>query len=122
MSLIESMMVNCTRLIRTVASDGVLGHEVTYRKGAGFRAAIILQKPQQVTEAERPDFHDEYTVVVYAGTALAYQEVFMRDSDSAVFRVTGDPRDTQAPAMSSVQIAKTTAERFDLDGELEVAT
>lgn len=113
MTLIESMMVDCVRLVKTSTEDDYLGHDNDWQPdGETFRAAIIRQQPSDGTEAEKPTFHDEYTIVVYAGTALHHYDVFKRVSDDAVFRVTGDTRDTEAPAMSSVQIAKTTAERW----------
>lgn len=115
--LIIDMMTACTMRVRTGASDGKFGQTNTYADGATFQAAIIKQTGQQpasyqATEAERPVLDEIYTVVVPTGTALHHHDVFRRESDGAVFRVTGDARDTEAPAMSTVQIAKTTAERW----------
>lgn len=116
--LILKMMVPCTRRIPSGEEDGLFGHAITYTDGDTFQAAIIKQTGQQpssyqLTEAERPDLAEIYTIVVPTGTALGHYDVFRRNSDGAIFRVTGDVRDTEAPAMSSVQIAKTTAERWD---------
>lgn len=118
MTLIESMMVDCVRLVLSSASDDLLGHHNDWTDGDHFRAAIIKQTNQasaayQLTEAEQPDLSEQYTVVVPTGTVLGFHEAFRRVSDGATFLVTGDVRDTQAPIQSTVPIAKTTAERWD---------
>lgn len=113
MTLIESMMTECTRRVKTSQSDGHLGRTNDYSNGTTFMAAIIRKEDQQAAEAERPSHSEEYIVVVPAGTAFSYHEAFKRNSDNATFRITGDPRDTQAPAQSTVQIAKVAAERWE---------
>jgi len=112
MSLIETMMVDCTKRVKTSASDGLLGRTNSWTNGTTFKAAIIKQQNQEDTEAERPDLNERYLIVVPTGTALAFHDVFKRDSDGAVFRVLGDVRDSEAPAQSSVQITKVQAERW----------
>ena len=118
MTLIESMMTECVKRVKTSQSDGMLGHLNSWaNSGAAFQAAIIKQANQQAKAyahdtAEKPDLDEVYLVVVPTGTALAFYDVIKRASDGAVFRITGDLRDTQAPEQSSVQIAKTTAERW----------
>lgn len=119
--LIFQMMTQCTRRVPASTEDGLFGHHVTYTDGGTFQAAIYKQPGQsgrrvsdhEQTEAERPDLEEVYIVVVPTGTPLHFYEVFRRDSDGAIFRALGDARDTEAPAMSTVQIAKTTAERWD---------
>ena len=113
-TLIESMMTPCVKLEKTSTQDGVLGHLNTWRpiQDSGFMAAIIRKENMQAEAAERPALQEVYTVVVPTGTQLGFYDVFRRESDGAVFRVTGDVRDMEAPAMSTVQISKTTAERW----------
>lgn len=113
MTLIESMMTDCVRLILTAESDGHMGHWNTWNEGGHFCAAVIKNAQQAVTEAEKPAVSEPYTVVVPAGTVLAFHDAFRRVSDGATFRVLGDVRDTQAPGQSSVQIAKVPAERWE---------
>ena len=113
MTLIESMMTDCVRLILTAESDGHAAHFNEWNEGGHFRAAVIKNAQLPVTEAEKPALSETYTVVVPTGTALAFHEAFRRVSDGATFRVLGDVRDTQAPGRSSVQIAKVPAERWE---------
>ena len=119
MTLIESMMVPCTRLVLTAEADGLFGRQKEYTPGAPFRAAIIKQVPAETTEAERPALRELYTVVLPAGTALAHHEIFRRDADGALFREVGDSRDAEAPDRSTVRIGKTTAERWEADGQCD---
>lgn len=120
MSLIESMMVPCTRMIRTAEEDGLFGRQSAYMPGEPFRAAILKQATAEGTRAEQPVLNEPYTVVLPAGVALEHHEIFRRDADGALFRVTGNPRDAEAPAQSTVQISKTTAERWEADGQCDI--
>lgn len=114
MTLIESMMSPCTRLVRVATPDDYLGHRTRWEDGETFQAAVLKGKQPPVLEAERPDAAEEYTVVTYTSTALSFDDVFRRQSDGAVFRVTGYSRDAAPPPMSTVQICKVPAERWDL--------
>ena len=64
--------------------------------------------------AEKQGVSEIYTVVVQKGTVLEYHDVFRRLSDGAVFRVTSNITDNEAPNASTVRIAKVTAERWEL--------
>ena len=117
MTLIESMMSQCVKRVKTSQSDGMLGHKNSWTDSeVTFMAAVIKHtnrtEGSQLTVAEKPDLSETYTVVVPTGTALSFHDVFRRVSDSAIFRMLGDVRDTEAPAQSSVQISKAPAERW----------
>ena len=114
MTLIESMMSPCVRMIRDAVQDDYFGHNVAWREGEIFPAAVIKNKQPEITEAEQPDAAEEYTVITYTTTALSYDDMFRRLSDGAVFHVIGYSRDTEAPAMCTVQIWKAPAERSEL--------
>ena len=62
--------------------------------------------------AEQQGVSEQYSVVVRSGVPLDFHDVFKRLRDGATFRVTGYARDSEAPAASTVQIAKVTAERW----------
>lgn len=113
MTLIESMMTDCVRLVLASDPDGHAGRRNTWNDGAHFRAAIIKDQQQQTTEGEQPTLVETYTVVVPTGTALGFHEAFRRVKDGATFRVIGNVRDTEAPVQSTVQISKVPAERWE---------
>lgn len=103
MNLLESMMEHCTLLNKTTTGDGVLGRHTEWQDGASFDAAT---EKQGVTEV--------FTVVTQKGMGLDYHDVFRRNSDSAIFRVTSLQKDSEAPERSTVKIGKVTAERWEL--------
>lgn len=115
--MIGDMMESCTLLYeRSIngGSDGQGGIDYTWEDGASFKAKLIKSGSPEVKIAERQGLKEQYTVVVPAGVTLRHQQVFRRDSDKATFRVTGSTIDNVAPEWSSVQIAKTTAERWEV--------
>ena len=102
--LIASLFTRCTRLVRG---------EAGYADGAGFEAALIKEASPEGFRGEQPGAREKYTVVVGAGVALDYGEVFRRESDGLTFRVTSGTRDGAAPAQSSVALARCSAERWE---------
>jgi head-tail adaptor len=112
--MIKEIMEKCQRIVRTRIDDPYGSSTDTWTDGEEFNAAIIKNSTTEATIAEREGITEIFTVVVPNGVSLAYHDVFRRLSDNAVFRVTGDTTDSEAPARSTVQIAKTTAERWDL--------
>ena len=114
MSLLESMATDCTMLDRRTVSDGVFGFTETYVNGAAFRATIIKATSTEAMIAEKQGVGEIYTVVTAKGAALGYHDVFRRESDKQIFRVTSIQRDSEAPEASTVQIGKVSAERWVL--------
>lgn len=112
MSLLDSMMESCVMMDKTSVSDGLGGFTYTWKEGAAFNATIIKQSSPTITVAEQQGVSEQYTIVVQSGVTLDFHDVFKRVSDNATFRVTGYARDSEAPAASTVQIAKVTAERW----------
>ena len=113
-NLLESMMTACTMLDKTTVSDGVFGFTTVDVDGASFMATNIKDTSIEARTAEKQGVTEVYTVVTAKGTALQYHDVFRRESDEQVFRVTSIQRDSEAPERSTVQIGKVTAERWEL--------
>lgn len=114
MSLLSSMMEACTMLDKTTANDGVFGRVDTYAPGATFRATIIKDNSMEARLAEKQGVTEVFTVVTDKGFGLEYHDVFKRDSDGAIFRITSNQKDSEAPEASTVKIGKVTAERWVL--------
>lgn len=114
MTLLDSMMESCTMQDRLTVSDGVLGFTSTWVPGATFKAAIIRDTSIEARTAEKQGVTEVYTVVTAKGTNLQYHDVFKRDSDGQVFRVTSGQKDAEAPEASTVKIGKVTAEKWEL--------
>jgi hypothetical protein len=117
MSLINEMMEPC-KILNRIRQDDPYGSWVdTWTEGASFNATIIKNSSTEATVAERQGIKEIFTVVTGKGFPLEYHDVFRRLSDGAIFRVTSESKDSEAPARSTVQIAKVTAERWELNAE-----
>ena len=114
MNLLDSMATAC-RIMNHIRTDDAYGSWVdTWQEGASFTATIIKDSTTEATVAERQGISEIFTVVTRKGFPLSYHDVFKRLSDGAIFRVTSESVDSEAPARSSVQIAKVSAERWVL--------
>lgn len=113
MRLYESMMEACTMLDKTSVSDGMGGYSVKWVDGAKFTAAIVKDNTTEGRIAAKQGVTELYTVTIKKGMPLDYHDVFRRDSDGAVFRVTSNIKDSETPAVSSFQIGQVSAERWE---------
>ena len=114
MNRIESMMTQCTMIDKRTTSDGVFGIIEQWVDGASFNAAIIKDSSTEAILAEQQGVSEIFTVVVNKNTPLRYHDVFRRESDKTIYRVTSNTLDSEAPDASSVKVAKVTAERWHL--------
>lgn len=114
MTLIESMMEDCVFLNHVRTDDPYGGYSEEWQEGATFRAAVIKNTTTEAAIAEKSGIEEIFTVVTPRSVVLDYHDVLKRKSDNAIFRVTSRTVDSTAPDMSSVQIAKVSAERWVL--------
>ncbi len=114
MSLISEMMEPCKILNRIRQDDPYGSWTDVWQEGASFNATIIKNSTTEALVAEKQGISEIFTVVTAKGFPLAYHDVFKRVSDNAIFRVTSDSTDSEAPARSTVKIEKVTAERWEL--------
>ena len=112
--LTDAFKTGCTLLTRTATPDGQGGTIIAWADGATFEAAIVRDSSTQARIAEKQGVTELYTVTVDRDAALAYHDVFRRDSDGAVFRVTSNITDSRTPGVASFQFAQVTAERWVL--------
>jgi hypothetical protein len=114
MSLIDSMKEQCTMIDRRSMPDGMGGFKPVWVDGAQFLAAIVKDSTMQARVAEKQGVTEVYTVTVDKGMPLEYHDVFRRNRDGAVFRVTSNIVDSQTPKVASFQFGQVTAERWVL--------
>ena len=112
MSLIDVMKEPCTMLDKTTSPDGLGGFVISWVDGAPFQAAIVKDSSMQARTAEKQGVTELYTVTVDKGIALDFHDVFRRESDGAVFRVTSNITDSQSPSVATFHIGQVTAERW----------
>lgn len=114
MSLIESMMEKFVIMNEIKAPDGDGGSITQWLDGMEFEAAITLDTTMEARIAEKQGVTSVYNVITKRNMNLKYHDVIKRVSDKKVFRVTSDGEDVKSPALSTLDISKVTAEKWEL--------
>lgn len=114
MSLIDDFKVPCTFLEKTRTPDGEGGWAVTWKEGMKFEAAITHNTSIEARVAEKEGMASTFTVTTEKNMGLDFHDVFRRDTDGDVFRVTSDSEDVKTPDRASFQFAQVTAEKWQL--------
>ena len=114
MSLIDTMMEPCTMIDRRTVPDGMGGFTTQWIDGAAFEAAIVKDNTLNARVAEKEGVTEVYTVTVPQSVSLDFHDVFRRESDGAIFRVTSNIIDSKSPSVATFHIGQVTAERWAL--------
>ena len=114
MSLLSEAMESCTMLTKTVTSDGYGGYSTVWTEGVKFDAAVVFDTSIQARQAEAAGVTSLYTVTTKKNMHLEYHDVFRRNSDGKIFRVTSDGDDKYTPASASINMRQVTAEEWKL--------
>ena len=114
MSLLTDAMETCTILNRHTEPDGMGGYISTWAEGATFDAAITFDTSIQARVADKQGVTSLYTVTTRKALTLEYHDVFRRESDNKIFRVTSDGDDKYTPASASLNMRQVTAEEWSL--------
>lgn len=116
MSLLSDAMEKCIYLTKTKVSDGYGGYVDSFVEGAEFNAAIVFDTSIQARVGEKQGVTSLYTVTTSKAMVLEYHDVFRRESDKKIFRVTSDGDDKYTPASASLNMRQVTAEEWVLTG------
>lgn len=114
MSLLSEAMESCTLMDKTTQADGYGGYIVSYVPGAEFDAAIVLDNSLQARTALQAGVTAVYTITTSKALNLQYHDVFRRESDGKIFRVTSDGDDKRTPASASLNMRQVSAEEWEL--------
>lgn len=114
MSLLDLAFETCTMLDRTTRPDGYGGIETVYVAGATFDAAIVLDSSMQARTAAVQGVTSLYTITTRKSINLQYHDVFRRESDKKVFRVTSDGDDKKTPGSASLNMRQVSAEEWTI--------
>ena len=101
-------------LIKTVVKDGYGGYETTWKDGVQFDAAIVYNITLQAEQAEAAGVKSRYTVTTSRALTLEFHDVFRRESDGKIFRVTTDGDDKYSPKMATMDMRQVTAMEWTL--------
>lgn len=114
MSLLTDAFEACTMLHKTTQLDGY-GSEITsWIDGATFQAAITFDSSMQARVAQSQGVKSLYTVTTKKNKVLEYHEVFRRESDGKIFRVTSDGDDKATPDSATLNMRQVTAEEWEV--------
>jgi len=112
--LLYDAMTSCTMIDRRTVPDGLGSFTWQWVDGASFKAAIVKDNTLAARVAEKQGVTELYTVSVQKGVVLQFHDVFRRDEDGLVFRVTSNTTDSETPPVASFQIGQVSAERWEL--------
>ena len=118
MSLLSAAMTACTMIDKRTASDG-RGGVVTVRvAGAVFQAAVVRESAVEARVAEAQGTKALYTITTRKTVNLQYHDVFRREGDGKIFRVTSDGDDDKTPPTAGLDMRNVSAEEWTLTGEV----
>jgi hypothetical protein len=114
MSLLSDAMEKCVMIDKSTEADGYGGFFTTYTDGAEFKAAIVLDSSMEARTALKAGVTGVYTVTTEKTLNLVYHDVFKRESDGKIFRVTSDGDDKFTPASALIDMRQVSAEEWNL--------
>lgn len=114
MSLLVKAYEPCTMVDRRTQPDGYGGIETVWEDGSPFEAAIVLDNSTQARLAAVQGVTSLYTVTTRKAVNLQYHDVFRRESDKKIFRVTSDGDDRKTPNGAALNMRQVSAEVFVL--------
>lgn len=118
MSLLLNAMEPCHHLDKiTTTPDGMGGYIPSYTPGGEFKAAIVFNTSLEARRAQAEGVKSLYTVTTPRSVVLDYHDVFIRDRDGKVFRVTSDGDDKYTPKSTRLDMRQVTAEEWKLSNE-----
>lgn len=117
MSLLKDAMEACHYIDKTTQSDGRGAVTSAWTLGAEFQAAIVFDTSIEARTAEAQGVTALYTVTTTKSINLQYHDVFQRDSDKKIFRVTSDGDDKKTPQSAGLNMRQVSAEEWALPTE-----
>ena len=114
MSLLDDFMDTCVMLNKQTVADGYGGYITTWTDGAEFSAAITLDTSIEARAAEQAGVRNLYMVTTAKALTLEFHDVFRRERDGKIFRVTSDGDDKATPVSATLNMRQVTAEEWSL--------
>lgn len=102
----------------SMVPDGRGGSREAWTLGGPFTAVLSLSNSLEQETAQAQGVKGVYSVQCDRTTRLSYHQVFQRDKDGKIFRITSKDED-ETPGFSPLNLRRARAEDYDLPGELE---
>lgn len=114
MGLLDEAMENCTMIDVATVSDGMGGFSKQYVDGAQFKCATTLDTSTQARVAESAGVTNLYTATTPRSVNLQFHDIFRRERDSKIFRVTSDGDDKKTPQSAALDMRVVSCEEYVL--------
>ena len=118
MNIYDEAFTDCTFIIETKERDKYGSWKKAYKDGETFRAAIPFQNSVQDRVAQQQGVKDIYDVYTKDLT-LDFHDIFRREKDGTIFRVTSNGKDNKTPDSAWLKASKVSAEIFVLPDDNE---
>lgn len=112
--LMNDFVEDCTLIEKTRIPDGEGGWTHVWRDGMVFQAAITYDTTLNARVAESEGMKATYTVTTEKTMPLDFHDVFRRNRDGQVFRVTSQGDDKRTPRSATFQVSQVAAEEWAL--------
>ncbi len=113
-SLLDDAKETCVLIDKVSVSDGLGGFVYDWLDGAAFNAAVTLHDSIEARVAEKQGVTALYDVHTSKDVNLQYHDVFRRESDKKIFRVTSDGDDKKTPSSAALDDRVVSAEEWKL--------
>ena len=115
MGLLEEHMTECMLLNHTSVPDGYGGRiEQWSDSGITFLAAIVPESSMQAEIAKQMGVTSVYKVTTRKPMNLQYHDVFRREYDKKLFRVTSNGDDKKTPDSATLNMRQVSAEEWSI--------
>ena len=114
MSLLAEAMEKCYFYNKTRVEDGYGGYKNSYSRGVSFECAITFDTSIEARRADKEGVSSLYTVTTSRNLTLEYHDVFVRERDGKIFRVTSDGDDKFTPQSATLDMRQVTAEEWEI--------
>lgn len=114
MSLIDAWKEQCALVEKKRVPDGEGGFMTAWTDGVEFTAAITFNSSLEARRAEKEGVTSLYTVTTDKNVILRYHDVFRRNRDGKIFRVTSDGDDKHTPISAGLNMRQVTAGEWTL--------
>ncbi len=112
--LMNDFVETCTLIEKTRIPDGEGGWTTGWTDGMEFQAAITYDTTLQARVAESEGMKATYTVTTEKTMPLDFHDVFRRERDGQIFRVTSQGDDKKTPVSATFQVSQVAAEEWAL--------
>ena len=112
--LMDEYTVDCVLLVKTRTDDPVGGYKTVWSDGVRFPAAWEYESAPEIQVAEQQGVSRIYAIYVDKSLDLDYHEVFRREDNGQIYRVTNPGTDRKTPSFRRLNKRLVEVEKWEL--------